>query len=194
MPKQIKVSLEKGKIIDKEWDNDNLYSYINDCINIENNIKNINIINDNVNKYKKNNKIKIEFSPKEASLNKFLESLNSFGKIYYVNKYSFKECPENINNDRIYTLSGENKNIITKTGTNGEWMGTICEYELDKSIEEHKWKNKILKTNCKYIMVGFASIFILQVMILADGIFIAVIISHVFFLDHLLIILIKIQI
>ena len=33
-------------------------------------------------------------------------------------------------------------------------MGTICEYELDKSIEEHKWKIKILKTTQnKYIMV-----------------------------------------
>ena len=158
LPKQIKVSLEKGKLIDKEWDNDNLYSYINDCINIENNIKSINIINDNVNKYKKNNKIKIEFSPKEASLNKFLESLNSFGKIHYGNKYSFKECPENINNNRIYTLSGENRNIITKTGTDNQWMGTICEYELDKSIEEHKWKIKILKTKNKNFMVGVAPI------------------------------------
>ena len=35
-------------------------------------------------------------------------------------------------------------------------MGTICEYELDKSIEEHKWKIKILKTQNKYIMVGVA--------------------------------------
>ena len=45
LPKQIKLSLEKGKLIDKEWDNINLNSYINDCINIENNIKNINTIN-----------------------------------------------------------------------------------------------------------------------------------------------------
>ena len=37
-------------------------------------------------------------------------------------------------------------------------MGTICENELDKSIEEHKWKIKILKTNDKYLMVGVASI------------------------------------
>ena len=35
-------------------------------------------------------------------------------------------------------------------------MGTICEYELDKSIEEHKWKIKILKTQNKNIMVGVA--------------------------------------
>ena len=35
-------------------------------------------------------------------------------------------------------------------------MGTICENELDKSIEEHKWKIKILKTASKHIMVGVA--------------------------------------
>ena len=44
LPKKIKVALDKGKKIDKEWDNENLISYINDCINIENNIKSINII------------------------------------------------------------------------------------------------------------------------------------------------------
>ena len=36
-------------------------------------------------------------------------------------------------------------------------MGTICEKELDKTIEEHKWKIKILKTTNKSIMVGVAS-------------------------------------
>ena len=35
-------------------------------------------------------------------------------------------------------------------------MGTICENELDKSIEEHKWKIKFLKTKQKCIMVGVA--------------------------------------
>ena len=32
LPKQIKLSLEKGKSINKEWDNNNLNSYIYDCI------------------------------------------------------------------------------------------------------------------------------------------------------------------
>jgi len=155
LPKQIKSSIEKGKLIDKEWDNNNLFSYINDCINIENNIKNINIIKENINKYKTNNKIKIEFSPKEYSLNNFLETLNSFGKIY-LNIFKFKECPKNINNNRMYSISGENKNILTKTGTDNSWMGTLCEFELDKPIEEHKWKIKILQTKYKHIMVGVA--------------------------------------
>ena len=45
-------------------------------------------------------------------------------------------------------------NILTKTGTDGYYSGTIEENELDKSIGEHKWKIKILKA--KDIMVGVA--------------------------------------
>ena len=37
-------------------------------------------------------------------------------------------------------------------------MGTICVNELDKSVDEHIWKIKILKTSSKYIMVGVAPI------------------------------------
>ena len=47
LPNKIKISLEKGKKIEKEWKNDKLKLMINDCINIENNIKYINEINDN---------------------------------------------------------------------------------------------------------------------------------------------------
>ena len=37
-------------------------------------------------------------------------------------------------------------------------MGTICENELDKSIEEHKWKIKLLKVTNNNIFVGVAPI------------------------------------
>ena len=47
---------------------------------------------------------------------------------------------------------------MTKTGTNGYWMGTICENELDKSIEEHKWKIKLLKVTNNDLIVGVAPI------------------------------------
>ena len=53
-------------------------------------------------------------------------------------------------------MIGNNRNILTKTGTDTYWMGTICENELNKSIEEHKWKIKILKTKKKNIFVGVA--------------------------------------
>ena len=157
LPKQIKLSIEKGKSIDKEWDEKNLYLYINNCINIENNIKMVNIINDKFNKSNLNNKIKFKFIPKENQLDSITNIIKSFGKILH-NNYSFKECPQNIQEGRKYILTGDNKNIVTKTGTDTTWMGTICENELDKSIEEHKWKIKILKTKSKIIMIRVAPI------------------------------------
>ena len=39
-----------------------------------------------------------------------------------------------------------------------EWVRVLCENELDKSIEEHKWKIKLLKTDNKRIFVGVAPI------------------------------------
>ena len=160
LPKQIKLSIEKGKIIGEKWENNNdinLYSYINDCINIENNIKYIKIINGNVNELKKKNNIAIKFAPKEDLLDDFLNTLNSFGKIFTQSKnYKFRECPLNIDKCRTYTLSGENNNILTKTGDNNGYMGTLCEDELDKKIEEHRWKIKILKSFQNSIMVGVA--------------------------------------
>ena len=158
LPKQIKLSIEKGKSIDKEWDDKKLYSYINDCINIENNIKVINSINDKVNKSNLNKKIQFNFFPKENQLESITNTIKTFGKIFYNNKYSFKECPKNISDERKYIVTGDSKNVITKTGTDKYFMGTILENELDKSIEEHKWKIKILKTLNKYIMIGVAPI------------------------------------
>ncbi len=155
LPKKIKASLEKGKSLDKEWEDSELNSYINDCINIENNINDINIINDNIIKSKLNNNINIDFTPNEDSLDEFLDKIKSFGTIL-LNSFKFKECPFDIKLDRAYEVSGTNKNIFTKTGPDG-WMGTICENELDKSIEEHKWKIKILNTTqYKNIMIGVA--------------------------------------
>ena len=62
LPNKIKKSIEKGKIIDKEWNENNLSSLINDCINIENNIKEINIINDNIKKSNLNKDQKIIYN------------------------------------------------------------------------------------------------------------------------------------
>ena len=101
----------------------------------------------------------IEFYPKEDSLNKFISAINTFGSIKCNSKpYRFRECPKNINKYRKYTLSGENNNILIKTGEGGSYMGTICEDELDKSIDEHRWKIKILKTLEKNILIGVAPI------------------------------------
>ena len=63
LPNKIKVSLEKAKLADNDWNDINkLSSIIKNCINIENNIKNINMINENIKNYKINNNNIIEFN------------------------------------------------------------------------------------------------------------------------------------
>ena len=135
----------------------NLNSCINDSIDIENNIKNINIINEKINKCNLNNKIKLKFMQKDYSLDKFIETIKTFGKINYYLGYSLRECPNNIKDGDKYIVTGDNKNILTKINSNN-WIGTLCQTELDKSIEEHKWKIKFLKAFNKAIMVGVAPI------------------------------------
>ena len=82
LPNKIKKSLEKGKLSDEDWnDNNKLSSLINDCINIENNIKNINYINDNIKNSQKFNDIKIIFTPKDEYINEFIRNIKIFGNI-----------------------------------------------------------------------------------------------------------------
>ena len=156
LPNKVKISLDKGKLIDKEWKDLELKLMLNDCINIENNIQYINEINQNINKFNSNNNIKIEFIPKEEGINEFLEKVKQFGKINS-QTFKFKKCPPNISEYRKFTVSGENENIFTKNDTNGHWTAGLCEYELEKS-GEYKWKIKILRSKNKYIMVGVAPI------------------------------------
>ena len=81
LPKKIKSSLNNGKNMNNEWDNDKRLSYlINECINIEDNINNIKKINKKINK-----KIVID---KEINVvtniitneKKMIESIKEFGK------------------------------------------------------------------------------------------------------------------
>ena len=106
--------------------------------------------------------VNINFIPDEYNLDEILKTIKNFGKIV-LNHFKFKKCPENINQSRAYKVSGEYDNILTKTGTDGEWMGTITEKELDKSTE-YLWKIKVFESKFKKrkadneIMIGVAPI------------------------------------
>ena len=101
LPNKIKKSIEKGKIIEKEWNDNNLSSLINDCIIIENNINDINKINDNIKKSNINKNNKILYNIEEEQINNLIDTIKNFGKI--------------ITNDNLYDdYKIENKNPIHK--------------------------------------------------------------------------------
>ena len=116
IPNKIKISLDKGKQIDSFWSDDKkLISLINDCLNIENNIKDINLINESIGKINKSKNIEIKFYPELDAINNFLNTIKTFGKIYYrnencidlkIDKFNFNEGNNImlISNNKFQTL------------------------------------------------------------------------------------------
>ena len=84
------------------------------CINIENNIKEIANINENIKKCNSKKNLPFQFQHEKYEINKLLEIIKSFGKIYYNNFfYKFKKCPININEARKYEINGQKGNIFS---------------------------------------------------------------------------------
>lgn len=153
LPNKIKTFLEKCRNINNEWNDDKLISLVNDCINIENTVKDIKALNNKVKRYSSIN-YKIDFLPKKGEIYYFSQKIKNFGKISHkIFKYSFRECPINIDENKRYEVQGINQNIIIKKGKNS-WTGILCQNELKKN-KFHVWKIEPL-CNIKNIMVGVA--------------------------------------
>ena len=60
MPNKVNKLLEQGKLVNQEWKDEKIISSINDCIQIEQSIKNINKIKEKIRKIN-NKKIFIKF-------------------------------------------------------------------------------------------------------------------------------------
>jgi len=128
---KIKKSLEKGKLINDEWNENNLAQLINDCINIEENIKIINLTKKKLEEYK-NNKLDYEFIIDD----KLFESIKSYGSILEKNDYIF-----NFKEGTNYTVTKEGK-IATRNKQSGFDCTIIGNKEIPKN-KISKWKLKI---------------------------------------------------
>ena len=113
LPNKIKISLEKGKLLNNEWDDDKkLYLIINDCLNIEDNIKIIHTINSNIEKCKLNKDIKIEFIPNDEEVDNFIKTFKSFGKIFnIINSIDSLILKNKEDNNKFYKLISKNIKI-----------------------------------------------------------------------------------
>ena len=133
---EIKSSLENVESIDDDWENDDkLNELINNSINIENNIKEINEINENIKKCNDSKYLKINIREKE--LNKIIEMIKIFGKIYisgiiFNNSLIIKN--NNIYIDNLKTWINPEQNFKTellyrksKDGDNYETFHRLCD-------------------------------------------------------------------
>jgi len=141
IPNQIKTYLEKGKLLNNELNDDNkLIEMINSCINIENEIKNISEINENIDKCNSKN-IKIQFLPENEHNIELMDSIKKFGEIFYRDEFKFKFKPGN-----NYNISN-NGLIATKNNGGNKWNCVIMgEKEIPKD-RISKWKIKINNVN-----------------------------------------------
>ena len=136
-PNKVNNSLEKGKSIDKEWNNNKLILMINDCINIENNISDINKLNENIKKCYSNDKKEFEFSISEIEVNNFLVNIKEFGKIACNKTFKWKS-------GKNYSLSN-NDLIATKTNGGSSFNCNILGDIILPKNKINKWKIKLRK-------------------------------------------------
>ena len=83
LPEKIKLSLEKSKNV--EGIDNNIYKFVKECIEIENNINIINNINSNIDDIYKSVNIEFIFIPEEKEMNMFFNNIKQFGKIIIKN-------------------------------------------------------------------------------------------------------------
>ena len=140
IPNQIIYLMEKGKLLNNEWnDNNKLIETINDCITIENNIKKIIEINENIKKCN-SKKLIIKFIPENEEAIELLENIQNFGEIFSEENNEFKFKFKEGNN---YNTSN-NGLIALKDGNNGWNCVIVGDKEIPKD-KISKWKIKINK-------------------------------------------------
>ena len=100
LPKKVEISLEQGKKV-KELDKNNnkLSFYVYNCIKIEKNINEINVIKENIKKCYNSKYLEIKFYPSEDEISKFLESIKSFGQLNIIKNTGFFQLSSIIKDD-----------------------------------------------------------------------------------------------
>ena len=154
---KVKLSLENSKSLDKNYnDNNKITILINECINIENNIKGIEKINENIKKCKNSDDLKLSISlDKEDEINSFINKIKSFGKIYNSNSFlnvSYKWSKNQINNN--FELSNNDRTM--KINYNSCYNAYFLDYIFKDKLEYIICVSiNTFGENLDYIYIGF---------------------------------------
>ena len=130
LPEKINALLEKSKIKDIEWNDQMiLNSIINNCINIENSIKNIKLIDNNINVCKSNVNVKIYFELTDDKYNELLKEIKKIGVIG-TNKIDYK----GLNKEEVLAVYAEldNEFNLSSIIPRDEVIKKIIEFKCDR--------------------------------------------------------------
>ena len=153
LPIEIKQSLEKGKMIDNEKEeNIKLNQFINDCINIEKSIENIKDLKQNIEKCNAKN-IKINFMPeKKNQNNKFINLISNFGKITeeikFIDKHKKKQDKDIKENKKEkwknldFEVKWEDEIKEVDNNQKGYEEKEREDEEKEREDEEKEWENE----------------------------------------------------
>ena len=134
LPEKIKILLDKAENINKDEKDNKLSLFINVCINIENNIKNIMEMNENIKKCKNSINNKMEFIPEgKETFEQFLNTIKEFGQI----ESEFIEInnpwtTEKYHNNVFYYTLKENNYVAVKQKDNSYIHCIKSSYEFKK--------------------------------------------------------------
>jgi len=139
MPDKIKIAKEKGKLIDKQWNDGNKLNFIiNECINIQLMINDINTINKNIKMYKDSINYNIRFVSEEKNKTNLFDIIKNFGYLNendndFINIGKISKIINNndefVNSIKNWINSKENMNIelLYRLSDNGEIFSTFHE-------------------------------------------------------------------
>ena len=164
LPNQIKSVLEKGKMLYNRWnkEDNNLYSSINNCINIENNIKDINKVLNEIKKYNSKKYI-VKFMPEDNAINNLMKTIKSFGSIYYEdNNNNEKNDNDNYNNSNNNNERNDNDNKNNNYSNNNNYINNSNYINNNNYISNNNFinnnnyinKNNFIKNNNFFNNVG----------------------------------------
>ena len=143
LPEKIKELIKTAENANKEYDDNKIDAFINICINIENSIKNIKEINDDIIKCQNFDNKQIKFIPENEELIKeFLEKIKNFGELKNTLEFVEIENPWTIerfkNNKNFFYYTLKENNYIAEKTENNNYIHSI------KAMNQLQ-KNKIYK-------------------------------------------------
>ena len=156
LPKKVKLSINKSQELINDENSSKMNTFLNEYLNVENNIKEIKAIQENIKKFDKSKDLLIKLVHQERDINNIIEYIKRFGYITIAKKSVLKSNIINPKEEEIITNWIPNKVVLAElifdTKNDGDSIDAFRNKCHGKSPTLC-----IIKTNKGIIFGGYAS-------------------------------------